>query len=85
MNIFKHKLQYGLTKLLLPVGSQFLDFQVQDDYFVIWALAPIDTPLQERTILVCYTGVNNDIHSYDVYLGTVQHPDGLVYHAFDLL
>ena len=84
MNIFKHTLTYGFNHLRLPIATQFLDFQVQNDYFVIWTLAPEDGVYQERTILVCYTGANSDVHTYDIYLGTVQH-DGLVYHAFELL
>ena len=84
MNIFRHTLTYGFNYLNLPIAAQFLDFQVLNDYLTIWTLVPKEAPCQERTILVCYTGENTDLHTYDIYLGTVQH-DGLVYHAFELL
>jgi hypothetical protein len=84
MNIFKHKLNYGMNYLRLPRASQFLDVQVQNGILNVWTLEPDDTNPTDREILVCFTGEDVDLHTYDVYLGTVQH-DSLVYHVFEKL
>ena len=84
MKIFKHQLHYGMNNLFLPSQARFLDVQMQNGNIVIWYLAEDPEGSYDRNILVCFTGKEVNIHTYDIYLGTVQHED-LVYHVFEKL
>jgi hypothetical protein len=87
LEVWKHTVQYGSQTVYVDPGAIFLigSFTVVNNELVIYSLGYRGghTRREERTVKVVFTGQNldNDDSEY-IYLGTVNHHDGLVYHAF---
>lgn len=73
----------------IPYDATILDYQIQDSgsgagsQHVIWALVDeqITGGIDYRFILT-WTGWANVVNKEDIYIGTAQRKDGLVYHLF---
>lgn len=75
----------------IPSGAEILSTGVQVSEFggrrrhhvFIWALVDPDAPVVRRRIISAPTGyVDLDVAGLD-FIGTVQMPNGLVWHVFD--
>lgn len=85
MRIWKFVIPWepGEHTISMPCGAIALSAAKQGDELVMWARIPGDAPFvsEERTVLVAFTGAvypQNDM----VFLGTIQHDYGLVFHVF---
>lgn len=83
MNIFKYELPKtpGRFKLLLPKGSIPLSIGVQYDTLVLWALVDEFEDDLEYSFHLLFIGQYFEETNLK-FIGTVQHPNGLVYHLF---
>lgn len=88
MKIYKYTLALGVNVLPLPEGAQPLTVQMQDGYPQLWALVDPSARKLERKVYSVGTGQlmpRSKLHaSYfaNMYLATVQFPDGTVWHYF---
>lgn len=81
--IFKHKLDYPETRLMLPDMAKILSVGSQGDDLVLWESHRVGAePDRERVFKTVMTGEERDINSWDTYLGTTQTASGLVFHIF---
>ena len=87
--IWKHLLNQGAdTTLELKVGAEILDVQWQTGDVVMWTLQDVNASSTAHKICCLPTGwdiieAHLNFGALDRYLGTVQCPDGLVWHYFD--
>ncbi len=83
--IFKYDLSITDSQFIeLPINSEILDFQFQDEELKMWAIVNPDlTEMQKRKIRIIGTG--HSFYNYQLqYLKTVQHMNGqLVWHIFE--
>lgn len=80
--VWKTELHMWTQGVLVPEGARFLDVGWQPpDSLVAWFLCDPSKSVESRLITVVYTGAPapDDGH----YVGTIQHPSGLVYHVFE--
>lgn len=92
-SIFKYPLETtGLQSIALPIGSEILTIQTQNEVPCIWALVPVtnesqfDAEREQVNFVIFGTGhtIQNDITKED-YIGTYQLTGGaLVFHVFKL-
>jgi hypothetical protein len=68
--------------LMLHAGAKFLTAQEQHGVIALWYQVEPDAPLEPRTIVCYFTGV--DVEPGSTYLATVQlHHGGTVVHVFE--
>ncbi len=79
--IWKFALIPGVQVLPMPVGAQALSVGMQDDTLVLWVLVRPDAAKELRMVTVLGTGWDVKT-SPGKFIGTVQHPNGLVWHVF---
>ena len=86
MKIYKYPLEVtDEQEVLLPVGYQILDIQLQEGRPCIWALVD-ESPImaKEKVIIECF-GTGHEIKGGPRrYISTIQiHGTGLVFHFFE--
>ena len=84
MKIWKFKLEHERTQIVkMPLKSEIMDIQMQEDVITMWALCDPDT--KEIEVKINMYGTGWETHSNnmikDDYLATVQQ-GGLVWHFF---
>jgi hypothetical protein len=75
-----------VQEIKIPYSATFLKLDVQGNKIVAWYLVDLEEDNSvslERKILAVWTGKEFDHDWNDDYLGTVQTPEGLVWHIFD--
>lgn len=73
------------VEISIPHGAKFLTVQLQGSEAMLWAIVDTEEPsgFIRKVILV---GTGHEItHTLGDYLGTIQTPYGLVWHAFEVL
>jgi len=81
--ITQYELHVGWNNVWLPYEAQLLDFQMQKDGFVTWALTIENgAPLVERRLVVEPT--DGIVPDDATYIGTVQNRVGYSYHLFEV-
>jgi hypothetical protein len=75
----------SITCLEIPWGAEVLTVQEQLGELSLWMLVDPDHNKIERKFVVRWTGhpIKESKNGYDVYIATVQHSDGMVYHVFE--
>lgn len=81
--IYKYELDNALEqKLLLPIGADILDVDMQDEKIILWAIVDVDAQVYEiRQIHMFYTGHECHMGNY-THLATLQN-NGIVKHVFE--
>lgn len=84
--IFKYILPItdNVIEIRLPIFHEFLDIQAQGDQIVIWLLVNPDEEVFIKQFKIFATGQNIFCPDDYFYLKTVQMPDGLVWHVFEV-
>lgn len=86
-SIYKYPLEFrGKQVVSLPIGSEILSVQEQNDQLCLWALVDPNEQLEERHIEIFTTGeaLGNDFGVPNKYIATVQIKfEGLVIHVFE--
>lgn len=83
LTIFKYPLPTAFDFYIeMPISSQLLTVQVQDEKPVLWAMVNKDAITEKRQFKLVYTGNNIDFIP-KAYIGTFQL-DYLVYHLFEV-
>ena len=70
----------------MPAGAEILSVGAQGDAVVCWALVSLLEPTVDRRLAAVPTGVrfeDDGAPKRSQFIGTVQRPDGLVFHIFD--
>lgn len=86
--IWKFELDPYKTKIPMPVGSEILTIQTQNEKPFIWALLCPDEKIETREFEIYGTGdlmtIQNSIGATLSYINTFQLEDGkLVFHVFE--
>jgi hypothetical protein len=84
--VYKYTLQpRRVQHLLMPAGARLLSVGAQGEDVVLWAAVTVDeSTLSQREVVVVATGEAMTIHEQRLrFVGTVQRPNGLVFHVFD--
>lgn len=84
-SIFKYqlpKISDNVT-VRMPLRSEILSVQVQDGKITLWAMVDSSAMPWDRTFTVVGTGHPADELNTKDYIGTVQMPNGLVWHIFE--
>lgn len=88
ITIYKYEVKVGFNLFKVPTYARMLSFGQQDGKFYVWALVDTGfTQTQRHRIEVVGTGWELEGQSgfhRAPFLGTLQDPDGFVWHAFDL-
>ena len=71
-------------ELKLPKDCAICDIQAQGNMICLWALIDCDAELVTRKFHIVGTGWNIDNVELMFYLKTVQMPNSLVYHVFEV-
>lgn len=84
MKIWKYTLEEPVNNFRMPQGARVLSAAARNSDVCIWVLADPDQELVERRILAAPTGARlpTDVCTA-IFIGTVMHPSGLVWHIFD--
>lgn len=87
MRVYKYKLNWAYTQVILPIGAKVLHFDIQNNEPHIWALVDPDAPKENRLFLLVGTGHQFDHDPDDTeFIGTVLANGGaLVWHVFEIL
>ena len=82
--IWKFEVYHGETGMMIHGHSpRYLDFQYQNGKMVFWAL--VDTTEEEQHHVFKIYGTGHEVtHKSGKYIGTLQDPDGLVWHLFEI-
>jgi len=84
MIVYKYPLEFGLNvqKLLIPSGACPLTVQLQNGEPVLWVKVNPDAPAQDVLVQFAWTGKDTLFLHNEIYVGTVQSGEGLVWHLF---
>lgn len=83
--IYKYPLETFYNEIKLPLYSEVLTAQLQDQRIMLWIkLDPKLPKIRVRKFEVIGTGWEIDTNPRD-YISTVQTHDGLVFHVFEKL
>jgi len=81
-----YKYQFDITDTVtidMPIGSQVMSFDSQDNKPTLWALVEPEAEIEERTFYLFGTGHNvPDNFDASDHIGTIQI-NGLVWHLFE--
>ena len=81
MEVFKYTLAVADYQIVvMPVGAQLLDAQMQGNQLCLWALVNLANPAVQRTIAIHETG--QEFAKGGTYVATFQ-TGPLVFHVFD--
>lgn len=86
--VWKYPLPDKINPLTMPLEARPLSLQMQDGVPTLWALVDTSTGMVERTYCFYDTGETlpggpkNSM--FWRYAGTLQFPNGTVYHLFDV-
>ena len=81
--VYKYALALGFNKVTMPVDSQILTVQMQDDCIQLWALVDLAQSIElPRQFIVFGTGQRLAHDPVGNYIATVQSR-GLVWHVFE--
>lgn len=84
MNVYKYPLDLKeYNDIEMPWGAKILSFQVQEGIPCIWALVDATHTKVNRRFRVAGTGHNIDDNIKE-FIGTIQMPNGLVWHLFEI-
>jgi len=84
--IWKYPLDLkGVQTVEMPEGAEILSVQTQthSGRVCLWALVSTQVPLSNRRIHIHGTG-HPTVMQRGAFVGTVQTPDGFVWHVFDM-
>lgn len=86
-SIYKYPLSVEDKQVIqLPVGSEILTVQLQNNNSVLWAMVNVnDSRLVSRHIVMFETGKRIDMKRNFRYISTFKIPIGLVFHVFEEL
>ena len=84
MKIFKWTLRIdGWQEIEMPIGSQILSMQIQNENPQLWVLADENNATEKRSFITCGTGQEIPVDVVD-YIGSYQIKNGsLVFHVFE--
>lgn len=88
--IYKYQLPTAApseTVLKIHYGAEFLKLDVQKDIITLWYQVPLDSyeTMTLHTFKIVWTGKPFEAKVIeDVYLGSAQTSDGLVWHVYDI-
>ena len=71
------------VELMMPAGARLLHVGHQDGALMLWAEVDEQAPAERRQFVVVGTGWGKPADA-EVYVGTVQAPNGLVWHVFEV-
>jgi hypothetical protein len=72
--------------LEVPFGARAVSAGAQGDGLVVWFAVPeTDAPTHPYTLYLAFTGKELPHLTTGRFIGTVQHPNGLVVHVMDLM
>lgn len=82
--IYKYGIGLEHTLVAMPVGARVISAGLQDSGIVVWAIVDEHAPKEYRQFTVLGTGwgVADNIDKW-TFVGTIQAPNGLVWHVFD--
>ncbi len=83
--VWKFKLEPGENKIQMPKGTHTLSVGWQDGRVVMWASVP-GKPLAGDAAEIrefLWVGTGQPIYWDAKFIGTVQDPDGFVWHIFE--
>ncbi|WP_297478303.1 hypothetical protein [Ferrovum sp.] len=82
-SINKYALYEAVNEFVLPEGSKVISAGCQNDTVMIWVLVPeVYKKSHTFKVLSVGTGWQLDLDEGVEFIGTVQMPDGLVWHIF---
>ena len=84
MKIFKWTLRIdGWQEIEMPIGSQILSMQIQNENPQLWALVDEKNATEKRSFITVGTGQEIPVDVVD-YIGSYQIENGsLVFHVFE--
>ncbi len=92
--VWRYPVRPGTFDLQMPGRANVLSVQVQDGAPVMWSLVEVDMPTRRRRFALLATGdtfESDDLAPASVaangvpsFVGTLQMPDGLVFHLFEM-
>lgn len=71
--------------LELPAGYTTLSLKQQDENLVMYVLGDFNDQKYTNKFILAYTGEEIDTDFEPIFIGTVIHTNGLVYHLFEML
>ena len=84
-SVWKYPLEIKkIQQIIIPVESEILTIQIQDNIPTLWALVRPNSPSGRRVIQMTGTGFDDSLRLFGTYINTVQLQDGTVWHYFDI-
>jgi hypothetical protein len=80
--IWKYYVSFLSDTISMPEDAILLTVGREDSNIVLWAIVDPSGPLVARKLIIIPTGFE-EVPARTIYVGTVQMPDGLVWHIFD--
>lgn len=71
----------GQHPVKMPASARLLSCGWQGGRIVFWASCTPSSPSVTRLLEICFTGNETPLDAD--YIGTIQAPNGLVYHVFE--
>jgi len=93
MTVYKYQLPGTLNSLYLPAGAKPLTARFQDSTFgngfMLWCLVDTDEPVKEtREFVVVATGAEivypENTNALE-YISSIETPQGLMFHVFEIV
>lgn len=86
-HIFKYELPIigEVFELKLPKDCTICDIQLQENVICLWAIVDTHAEFITHKFLIVGTGWKIDDVELLNYMKTIQMPNGLVYHVFQLM
>jgi len=81
--IYKYEVSPFNNEMFLPVGAKILSVGEQDNRIYIWALVNPDLAAQTQRHIHAYGTGHPMEDSRQLFIGTVQMKNGLVFHFFE--
>lgn len=83
VSIWKYHLVVSDLQLIeMPLGAKILHVGLQSDQITVWVEVPLGKELVNRAFGIYGTGFVLGLDGCE-HVGTVQMPNGLVWHVFD--